>query len=149
MPKKVREDKSVCVHSGLVDVNKFQPGRHYLVILDDLMNDTNNEVMSLFTRHSHHRNISVVFLVQNIFFGASKFFRTISLNCHYICAMKNPRDRQQIVTLAQQLYPENTKFVKEAFADSTRNAFTYLLFDLTQTCLDKLRFRTNIFPDVF
>lgn len=147
IPQNIREDSLVKFLHGLPDFKKFTIGKSYLVILDDLMSETNADLMNLFTRHSHHRNISVIFLVQNVFFGGSKFFRTISLNCHYILCTKNPRDRQQITTLATQLYPENVKFLREAFSDATKKPYQYLLFDLTQTCCDTLRFRANIFPD--
>jgi hypothetical protein len=147
IPEYIRSDADVKFHYGVPDFNKFTLGKSFLVILDDLMSETSSEMMNLFTRHSHHRNISVIFLVQNVFFGGSKFFRTISLNCHYILCTKNPRDRQQITTLATQLYPENVRFLKEAFADATKKPYQYLLFDLSQTCSDTLRFRANIFPD--
>lgn len=143
----IKQDADVSFHSGMPDFNKFTDGKGYLIVLDDMVSDTNNEIMELFCRQSHHRNLSVMFLVQNIFFGGSKYFRSVSLNAQYIICTKNPRDRRQISTLASQLYPENIKFVKEAFADATDKPFSYLLFDLSQKCDDKLRFRTNIFPD--
>lgn len=60
--------------------------------------------------------------------------------------MKSPRDRSQITHLARQIYPENTAFIKEIFADATLKSYGYLLFDLTQTTPEHLRYRTNIFP---
>lgn len=62
-------------------------------------------------------------------------------------AFKNPRDRQQILHLSRQVYPTNPRFIQEAFTDATTEPFGYLLFDLTQTTPDNLRFRTNIFVD--
>lgn len=147
IPDFIKSDRKVVFHSGIPDFNRFQNGNPYLIILDDLMNDANSDVMNLFTRQSHHRNLSVVFLVQNIFFNGNKFFRTISLNCHYIILTKNPRDKHQISSLAVQLNPDNVRFVKEAYSDATSEAYHYLLFDLSQRCLDNLRYRTNIFPD--
>ena len=47
-----------------------------LIIIDDLMNEL-KKVVDLFTKKSHHRNTSVVFVVQNIF---EKGLRTISLS---------------------------------------------------------------------
>lgn len=146
IPNFIKDDKDVVFHAGIPDFNRFTNGKPQLLILDDLMNETDSDIMSLFTRQSHHRNLCVVFLVQNVFFGANKFFRTISLNCHYILCTKNPRDRKQISTLASQLYPENINFVKESFSDATQKAYSYLLFDLSQKCRDIIRFRTNIFP---
>lgn len=149
VPSVIQRDKEVIFHSGIPDFDQFTRGKSYLVILDDLMNDIGNDVMNLFTRQSHHNSISVLFLVQNIFFGGNKSFRTISLNSHYLLCTKNPRDRNQISPLALQLYPENVKFVKEAYADATKDPFSYILFDLSQTCPETLRIRTNVFPDDF
>lgn len=147
IPDFIKLDKKVIFHSGIPNFDEFADGKPQLIILDDLMNDTNDDVMNLFTRQSHHRNLSVIFLVQNIFFNANKFFRTISLNCHYIILTKNPRDKRQISSLAVQLNPDNVRFVKEAYTDATRNPYTYILFDLSQKCREDLRYRTNIFPD--
>lgn len=146
VPDFIRQDERVVFNSGIPNFNEFD-GRPYLIILDDLMNDVNSDVMNLFTRQSHHRNLSVIFLVQNVFFNGNKFFRTISLNCHYIILTKNPRDKHQISSLAVQLNPDNVRFVKEAYGDATRKPYQYLLFDLSQKCLENLRYRTNIFPD--
>lgn len=146
-PDFIRSDRKVKFHSGIPDFEKIIDGKPRLVVLDDLMSNVNTEVMDLFTRGSHHKNISVMFLVQNIFFGGSKLFRTISLNAHYIILTKNPRDQNQISTLAVQLNPENSTGLKNAFRDATKNAYSYLLFDTSQGCPDSLRFRANIFPD--
>jgi len=74
-----------------------------LLILDDLMNETNQNVTDLFTKGSHHRNLSVAYIVQNLFNNGKH--RTISLNSHYIVVFKNPRHASQIVHLAKQAYP--------------------------------------------
>lgn len=147
IPDFIRHDPDVRFHQGIPDFAEFTDGKPRLMVLDDLMSDVNTEVMDLFTRGSHHKNISVLFLVQNIFFGGSKLFRTISLNAHYIILTKNPRDQNQISTLAVQLNPENSSALKAAFRDATKNAYTYLLFDTSQGCNDLVRYRTNIFPD--
>lgn len=146
-PEFIRRDRGIKFHSGIPDFAKITDGEPRLVVLDDLMSNVNTEVMDLFTRGSHHKNISVLFLVQNIFFGGSKLFRTISLNAHYIILTKNPRDKNQISMLAVQLSPENSTALKNAFHDATKNAYTFLLFDTSQSCPDNLRYRANIFPD--
>jgi hypothetical protein len=150
IPDVIKADRNVHFHEGLPNLESFPANdstNGYILVLDDLMGDIDNDVMSLFCRQSHHRNISVIFLVQNIFFGGNKFFRTISLNCHYILVTKNPRDRKQISVLSSQLFPENVKFIKESFFDATIKPYSYLLFDLSQKTNDQIRFRTNIFPD--
>ncbi len=49
--------------------------------------------------------------------------RIISLNCHFMLLMKNPRDKAQIISLASQIYPNKSKFLIEAFNDATKNQF--------------------------
>jgi hypothetical protein len=111
-----------------------------LVIIDDLMHESNNEI--LFTRGCHHWNISVINIVQNIFY---KGLRTSRINSEYLILMKNPSDRLQIQTLARQLYPHNMKYFLEAYADATVSPYSYLLVDLTQSTPDNFRLRAKIF----
>jgi hypothetical protein len=47
-------------HQGLPDLDTFDPREKHLIILDDLMDETDQRVASLFTKKSHHRNISVM-----------------------------------------------------------------------------------------
>lgn len=117
-----------------------------LLILDDLMRESSSDViLDLFTKGSHHKNISVIFITQNIF-HQGKAQRDISLNSKYIVLFKNPRDRAQIMHLARQVYPEDAKFVREAYLDATRDGHSYLFLDLSQNTPDEYRFRTCIFP---
>ena len=52
---------------GLPQRENFYGTQSTLLILDDLMNETNRSVTDLFTKGSHHRNLSVVYIVQNLF----------------------------------------------------------------------------------
>ena len=115
--------------------------------LDDLMQECGKDpqITKLFTQGSHHRNLSVIYIVQNLF-HQSKESRTISLNCHYIVLFKNPRDRSQIVHLAKQMYPGQTKFMVEAYADATSLPHSYLFIDLKPHCPEEHRLRSCIFP---
>ena len=56
----------------------FDGVKRTLLIIDDLMHETNETVAKLFTRVSHHKNVSVVYLTQNLF-NNNKHNRTISL----------------------------------------------------------------------
>jgi DNA polymerase III delta prime subunit len=136
--------EEVKVFEGIPDSELFSDCKPRLIILDDLMRETDGNVVDLFTKGSHHYNITVIFITQNIF-NQGKGQRDISLNAHYVICFKNPRDRQQIMNLARQVYPEDTKFLQEAYKDATSKAFGYLLLDLTQTQQEEYRFRSNIF----
>ncbi len=59
---------------------------------------------------------------------------------------KNPSDKLQIGCLGKQLYPGKSKFFIDAYDSATAEPYTYLLLDLTQTCPEEIRLRTNIFP---
>jgi len=135
----------VVFHQGLPDLNDFDGSEPTLVVIDDLMHETNETVANLFTKGSHHRNVSVVYLAQNLF-PKNKFARTMSLNAHYMVLFKNPRDVSQFANLARQMYPKRSQFAVEAFKDATREPYSYLLVDLRPEQDDDLRLRTNIFP---
>jgi hypothetical protein len=72
------------------DLDNLDPREKHLIILDDLMDETDQRVASLFTKKSHHRNISVMYIVPNLF-HRGKYHRTISLNAHYMVVFKNHR----------------------------------------------------------
>ena len=62
-------------------------GQPSLLILDDLLNEAYSEaVCYLFTKGSHHRNVSVILVTQNLFHHGRKC-RDISLNAKYIVAL--------------------------------------------------------------
>ena len=84
---------------GLEDLPR---DRRHLLIVDDMMVESGDEMLKLFTKGSHHRNMSIVYIVQNLF-DKGKHHRTISLNTHYLVCFKNPRDSTQIQTLARQI----------------------------------------------
>ena len=59
-----------------------------LVVLDEQMSEAGKlETSKLFTNGSHHRNITVVYIVQNVF-DKGKVHRTISLNSTIWCYSK-------------------------------------------------------------
>lgn len=60
-----------------------------LVISDDLIAETDNHVIKLFTKASHHHNISIVDIVQNLF--KNKKNQTITLNAQCIVLLKAKR----------------------------------------------------------
>ena len=127
-------------------IDELLDGRRTMLIIDDLMSETDSRVTDLFTRGSHHKNISVIYVTQNLY-NEDKENRTISLNTHYLVLFKNPRDVAQISHLGRQIFPKRVKFFNEVFEDATSQPYGYLLIDLRTTTPDELRLRTAIFPD--
>ena len=132
-------------HEGIPDLSLFDGKENTLLILDDLMHETDDRVTKIFTKISHHMSVSVLYLTQNIFYGG-KQNRTIGLNAHYLILFRNPRDATQVSHLARQMYPGKTKFLVEAFKDATVEPFSYMLIDLKPDTEDQHRVRASIFP---
>jgi hypothetical protein len=59
--------KGIEFQQGLPDLDNLDPREKHLIILDDLMDEADQRVASLFTKKSHHRNVSVMYIVQNLF----------------------------------------------------------------------------------
>ena len=76
---------------GLPDLQELKetPAQPKLLILDDLMQEmkTDKRLIQLFTKGSHHWNVSVLHIVQNLFFDG---MRTSRVNAQYLVLMKNP-----------------------------------------------------------
>ncbi|XP_068993909.1 uncharacterized protein [Neodiprion pinetum] len=140
-------DKSIEYREGLPQHADYEGDKKpKLLVIHDLMREaSNNVVVDLFTKVCHHKNLSVFYITQNLFHKGNGQ-RDISLNANYIVFFKNPRDRAQIQHLARQVYPEDPRFLQEAYHDATAAPHGYLLFDLKQSTPENCRFRSNIFP---
>ena len=60
------------------------------LIIDDLMEELSNnkELSVLFTREMHHKNITVFFLVQNLY-KQGKSMKDVALNCQMLMLFKS------------------------------------------------------------
>jgi hypothetical protein len=101
-----------------------------LIILDDLMAQSakDKSISDLFTKGSHHRNLFIIYIVQNIF-HQGKEMRNISLNAHYIVLFKSPRDKQQISMLARQINPGRVQEFMRSYEDATSRPHGYFILD--------------------
>ena len=126
-------------------INSISNGDHNLVIIDDMQISALNDpfIANLFCRESHHKNLSVFLLLQNLF-HQGKYARDISLNTHYIILFRNPRDCQQIRYLGTQLGIR--KKLTLAYEDATLKKFSYLLIDLSPKSESTYMLRSHIFP---
>lgn len=144
--KEYDEVKDVEFHDGIPNLDTFDGKQRTLLILDDLLHETNDKTTMIFTKISHHKDVSVLYLSQNLFYG-TKQNRTISLNAHYLVLFKNARDVNQISYLARQMHAHKGTYMIEAFKDATQNPYGYLLVDLKSDTDEELRLRTCIFPN--
>ena len=125
----------------------INPTIRNLVVIDDLMQELSSDpqITSLFTKGCHHRNLSIILILQNIF-HRGKELRDMSLNCHHLVLFKSPRDSSQIIHLAKQMFPGHVKYMQESFQDATSRPYGYLFCDLKPETPTDFRLRTNIFP---
>ena len=74
-----------------------------MLVIDDLVLSTNQDVAEMFILGSHHRQVSIFFLTQNLFPNCN-LFRTMSANAHYFVIFQNQRNFRQVMTLARQVF---------------------------------------------
>ena len=129
-------------NDSYLDVNK----RNLIVIGDQMIEaGKHNRTVNLFTKGSHHRNLSVIYIVQNLL-HQGKGNRGISLNSHYLVLFKNPRDKLQVLTLAKQMYPSETAWFIKEYEEAVRRPYGYLFVDLRPVTTYRCRLRTNVLP---
>ena len=108
-----------------------------LIIIDDQMACSNEDVMNSFIRGSHHLNRSCILALQNGFLQ-NPCMRTISLNAHYMILFKQPRDILQIETLGRRMFSSAFKLFLQAYKSATKRNYGYLLIDLKSLTDERL-----------
>jgi len=94
------------------------------------------DVCDLFTKGSHHRNISVILISQNLF-HQGRFCRDISLNAKYSVALRNVRDKSQFQYLAKQEHRDDSDSLYKAYLEATERAHGSLILDFAQDTDDR------------
>ena len=127
------------------------PSEGDVIVIDDFAQEMVNsrDLTNFLSKHSHHRNISLIVLSQNLFW-AGKETRTQSLNYHYICLMRQSRDYKQIRTLGRQLTQKENEYraFLEAYNEATNSRlFAYLLISMHPRDDKRLLLRSTIFPE--
>ena len=135
-------------HEGLPQ-NFDQISPRTLLIIDDLQTTDSSigrRITDTFTKHSHHQDMDVIYLVQNLFTN-TPHHRTCNLNSQYLIVFKNPRDKLQISCLSRQVFPEDNKFLMTCYKEASARPHGYLFLDLKQGTSDHLRVRDSIFSE--
>jgi len=132
-------------------ITSLDLSKNNLLVIDDRMQQAiNNELVSdLFTKLSHYLNTTVIFITQNLF-PKSKYMRDISLNTNYLVLMKNNNEKLQIRLLANRIEGHNNSYkLTEAYNEATKKPFSHLLIDMCQTTPDILKYRSDIFNELY
>ena len=121
-----------------------------ILVIDDQMTDMadSKHMCDLFSKHSHHKKMSIFFIVQNLFFQG-KHMRNIALNSHYLILTKSRRDISQVKRLGIQLFGKGDFFFdayKKAVLD---REYGYLFVDLSPSTDERFRLRSHILPSEY
>ena len=125
-----REVPTTQFHNGIPTLDTLKSLQNVILVIDDLMEEAikDTNIMNMFTVGSHHRNISVLFLMQNIF-QKGTHARTISTNIQYMVLFKNARDQTQIRTLAMQVFPTNWNDFLTYYGRETNKEYGHVVLD--------------------
>ena len=144
----IEKELPIEFHEGIVDEEYIKNingcNDHSILVLDDLQHKmvNNKNCERLFTQLSHHQNITVIYIIQNMYYPGLK---TLSLNTHYNIFFKNLRDVSQLQTFARQTGFKNTLI--ESYREATSVPYGYLCVDLNPHCEnDAYRLRSHILP---
>lgn len=120
----------------------LNPRVRNLLCIDDLAASckTDTRINNLFTEGSHHRNLSVITINQNLYHSKDPTQRR---NCHYLVLFNNPIDQQLNMTLGRQMYPNNSQFFVKTFLQAVEKPYGYLLIDLKPQTRQEDRLRPN------
>lgn len=107
--------------------------------------NSNPKLENLWTVHSHHYNLTIIYITQNLF-EKGKAARSVSLNTSYFALFFNYRDQLQIQHFARELYPGRMHLFMQAYRMATAKPYGYLIIDLESKSDRRFRLRTDIFP---
>ena len=135
--------------SGLPNLDALEhltrDGRHRLLILDDLLMETMESkdfLPKLFTKYSHHLNLSVIVLTQSLF----DVSRTCRISSHYTVLFRNLSDQLNVETLGRQMFGKRTPYFMASFIDATSKQYGYLMIcSHPRETNEKYRLLTDIF----
>ena len=124
----------------------FTPKQRGLLVIDDLIRSCGNGelVVDIFTKHSHHSNITVCYLIQDLFL-AGKYAKIMNRNTHYMAVVKNPRDKTGIrgITVLLQAFPSPWQEALTLFQEARQQPFGYFWLELHPALDDRYRLWTN------
>ena len=104
----MREHPEITFIKGL-DFEKMDISQPSVLVIDDLiMESKNKEVGAAFIAGSHHHQISLFYITQNLFPKCDNF-RLMSANCHYYVLFYNQRNFSQVHTLTRQIFVGNDR----------------------------------------
>lgn len=129
--------------------NFIHEGQKGAIVLDDLMEQcTNNSLITdFFTKKSHHQDVSVIFITQNLFHKGKERI-TFMKNATYLVIFNAPLDSSEAFALARRIMPRKPKIFMDIYAHAVEKPHGYLFIDGHQETPKEAIYRTNIFDNV-
>ena len=125
---------------GVEQMNTSEPS---LLVIDDLLLSTNKEVVEMFILGSHHKQISLFYLTQNLFPNCN-MNRTMSNNAHYYVLFQNQRNFRQIHTLAHQIYVgRDVQRITNAYKRASKQERGFVVLSFAQGLPEEITVVTN------
>lgn len=98
-----------------------------ILIIDDLILEKQRQTAEIFIYGSHHNNITVFFLTQNLFIR-DDCFRLMSLNASYFVLSCGMRSMRAVKTLAHQIFTgRDVDRVIEAYKSSSQKPYEFIV----------------------
>ena len=106
----------------------------------------NKRVLDLFTKGSHHRNITVLYLCQHIF-PPGMYAKSISRNAHYVIAFKKPWDQLGVRNVMIQFFPTPLRANRKTYEDVPQRPYGYLIMGFHPDSDDHYRLLSHVLKD--
>ena len=108
------------------------------MVIDDLMLSNDKDTVELIIFGSHHKNISLFYVTQNLFLN-DQLYRTMSINSRYFVIFNNKRDSCQIHTFARQVFFGKEKNrILNAYKRANKQMFGFIVLTFVEDISDKL-----------
>ena len=119
-----------------------------IMVLDDLMNEISkdDDLLSLFTRESHHKRLCIFYMWQDIF-PKQKNANAISKNTQYKILFNNPTQNLSFKTMITHMFPTNSKKVYDKIQEymnaQPKDSYPYVLIRTEANADKEIMFTVN------
>lgn len=140
------------LHEGFPADMLRQPLEHFdstvqnLIVLDDLQMQASADFAKLFCVTAHHAKLSCILVLQNLF-DNNQHIRAAVRNSFYLILTSALRNKQSISTIARQAFPKNPNYLVDAYEQTMKDQYSWLLVDFHPKTPEQLRIRCGLLPD--